>query len=465
VSDIVAPQVLSRAALGGRTVVPPVRIVHLGLGAFHRAHQAWYTAHASDADQWGIAAYSGRRPGAADALAAQGGVYTLVVRALDGDQMELVDSIVRAVPGDDLDDFVRTLAAPSTAVLTLTVTEAGYGLNPDGHLDLNDAAVGSDLQLLATYLRGDLDAPLPRVATVLGRVTLALAHRRRGDAPPLAVVPCDNLPNNGALVARVFGEFARLASVALADWIVQTVSFVSTSVDRITPRTTEADIEEVERASGWTDAMPVVTEPFSDWVLSGTFPSGSPDWESAGARFVDDIEPWEARKLWLLNGAHTILACRGLSLGYEYVSQAAADPACRSAVELFWDDASANLPDLDIAAYRASLLARFDNARIAHLLAQIADDTETKLRVRVAPVARRERAAGRPAGGCALAIAAWIEAVDRGVVASAIPLMSADISARVARLDPELATDERFCELVEQALLGLGNATPRSSRP
>jgi fructuronate reductase len=187
------------------------------------------------------------------------------------------------------------------------------------------------------------------------------------------------------------------------------VSFVATSVDRITPRTTESDLRAVAAECGWIDRAPVVTEPFSDWVLSGRFPLGRPQWESAGARFVDDIEPYEKRKLWLLNGAHSLLAYAGMARGHETVSAALADPVCLRMVEDFWDEAARHLPaELETDGYRAALLDRFGNARISHRLEQISADGSTKLRMRVLPIFLAERAAGRSGAGSAAVLAAWL---------------------------------------------------------
>jgi fructuronate reductase len=365
--------------------------VHLGLGAFHRAHQAWYTQHALDAADWGIVAFTGRSVGLAATLENQGCVYTLVERGADGDRFEPIDSIVRAVPGDDVPEFVRSLAAPETAILSLTITEAGYASGP-----------------------------------AMDRIALGLRQRRAAGSPPLAIVSCDNLPDNGGVVRRAL-EGIDPASV-------ENVSFVSTSVDRITPRVAEGTSTEVFDATGWRDAVPVVTEPFADWVLSGDFPAGRPAWETAGARFVDDIEAWELRKLWMLNGAHTLLAAEGPLLGHRTVAEAIDDPRCLAAVRALWAEDARQLPDLALDDYAVALLARFRNPRIVHRLDQIALDSLTKLRVRIVPVAKKELAAGRSAEGCAHAIAAWIES-NHGTL---------------DQVDHELAADTAFASRVEK---------------
>ena len=393
----------------------PVRIVHIGLGAFHRSHQAWYTGQADPERQWGIAAFTGRRPEAAATLAAQDGLYTLVERGDDGDTFSIVGSISAAYDGGDLPQLTQVLSAPETALLTITITEPAYNLGADGLLNTSSPAVAADMAALkelwaqagSLELRGDS----PQLTTMGARVLPGLDARRRSGAGPIAVVPCDNLTSNGAAASQAIQGLAALVSAELADWIRGNVSFVDTSIDRITPRTTDADIAAVREATGFDDAAPVVTEPFSNWVLSGKFPAGRPAWENAGAVFVDDIAPFERRKLWLLNGAHSLLAYAGQLRGLRTVADAVADPSCTADLEAFWDEAAAHLdqPELDIPAYRAALLSRFRNARIEHLLEQIGADGSTKLRMRAVPVLLAERSAGRTGEGAARAIAAWTD--------------------------------------------------------
>ncbi|HKU01591.1 MAG TPA: mannitol dehydrogenase family protein [Arthrobacter sp.] len=429
---------------------PPVRIVHLGLGAFHRSHQAWYTQHAGDSAEWGIAAFTGRRPDAATALSAQDGLYTVVERGDGGDTFEVVGSIVEAVDGADLERLAALVAATTTAVVTLTITEAAYGLGSDGTLDRSDPDVAAELGELRAGVAG-------RPSTPVGRLVQALAARKAAGAGPLAVVCCDNLSNNGTVARNAVVGTAEAWDAGLAAWVASSVSFVSTSVDRITPRTTEADLDEVRNACGYFDNSPVVAEPFRNWVLSGEFPAGRPRWEDAGAIFVDDIEPYENRKLWLLNGAHSLLAYAGQVRGHSTVAGALADPVCLAAVERFWDEAEANLTgpahgaDLQVPAYREQLLERFRNARIAHHLAQIAMDGSTKLRMRAVPVLLAERQQGRSGEASALMIAAWLD-YSRMVVRDGGTLqdpLAADLAAADA-----LAGSERVRAVL--SLLGGG---------
>ena len=419
---------------------PPVRIVHLGLGAFHRAHQAWYTAHAGNAADWGISAFTGRSPGMADLLSAQGGLYTVIERSSAADRYEIIGSLAEAQDGAQISCLAERLASPDVAVVTITITEAGYRLRADGSPDTSDPALAADLAALRRVVASP--GPLGRVTltTMLGRLLAGLEARRRAAGCPIAVVPCDNLPANGPLMARGTIEAAGLVSPALAQWITQNVSVVGTSVDRITPRTTSADVQRLNAVQEWVDAAPVVTEPFRDWVLSGSFPAGRPAWEDAGARFVGDIEPWERRKLWLLNGAHTLLSFGGLLRGHETIAQAMGDPALSAKVEELWDEASAQLPaGLGIDSYRAALRDRFRNSRIEHRLAQIAQDGTRKLTLRIVPVAEAELSAGRLPGAAAFAVACWIAG------GQARP---ESVSAAIASLSPVLAARETFVRAV-----------------
>ena len=381
----------------------PVRIVHLGEGNFHRAHQAWYTAHAPDADQWGIAGFTGRRPDLADALAPQDGLYTLITRGAEGDTFELIGSVSAVHPAADHEAYLDYLSAAQTALVTITVTEAAYIRNADGRLDVDRDVIIADLQALGSD-------PRRVVSSLPARLVAGLMARRNANSGAIAILSCDNLPENGAVTQTVVNDLAALVDESLPEWIERYVDFATSMVDRITPATTDEDRRIVREHNGYVDASPVPTEPFSEWIVSGRFPAGRPRWEDAGAQVVEDVEPFEQRKLWLLNGSHSMLAYAGSVRGHQTIDQAIADPACREWVNLFWDEASRHLPfpPVEVADYRAALLTRFSNPHMRDQLARIAADGSTKLVVRTIPAVRAERAAGRIPVGCATTLAAWV---------------------------------------------------------
>ena len=431
---------------------PPVRAVHLGLGAFFRAHQAWYTDRAADGAEWGIAAFTGRRPDLADALSAQDGLYTLVTRRADGDDFTVVGSLARACPGADHEAWRSTVASPDVRILTVTVTEAGYLRGPGGGLDLADPLVARDL----AALRAD---PRAAVASAPARVLAGLIARRAADAGPITLVPCDNLPGNGSVLARVVGELAEAVDPRLSDWLAATVTTATTMVDRITPQATAGDRATVLAGTGRDDASPVVTEPFSEWVVSGSFPGGRPAWETAGAVLTDDVTPYEQRKLWLLNGAHTLLAYAGSRRGHRTVADAVADEHCLALLRSWW---SVCLPHLSVGGaedYCTALVERFANPRMQHALAQIAADGSQKLPVRLLPVLTAERDGGRLPDVAVTVLAAWLlhlrgsgvpvrdVRADELVALAAQPLRGA-VPAVLGALGPDLADDAELVAAV-----------------
>jgi len=449
-----------RLSRDGRAA-PPVRLVHLGLGNFFRAHAAWYTTAASD--DWGIAAFTGRSsPEMAADLNAQDGLYTLISRATDHDRFEVLGSLSRAHTADEHEAWLGYFADPAVAAVTITVTEAGYLRGADGGLDAERSEVAADLEAL----RRDASA---FVRATPARLLAGIAARRRADAGPLAVVSCDNVAGNGPIVQRVVRDAAELAAPDVLDWLDESVSFVTTMVDRITPRTGPDDVGAVLEGTGREDRVPVVTEPFKEWVLSGAFGAGRPPWEDAGATFADDVTPFEHRKLWLLNGAHSLLAYAGSIRGHMTVAEAAVDDVCRGWVEQWWSEASAHLEQAaeELAAYRAALLERFENARMQDRLDRIAMDGSQKLPIRIVPVLRAERAAGRVPEGAARVLAAWVchlrglgAPINDARTDEVVPLAQGSLADAVPRvleqLAPGLGADDEIVAVVVDQSRQLG---------
>ena len=384
-----------------------IGIVHLGLGAFHRAHMAVYVDDllARGAGDWAICGVSLRGPAVHDVLAPQDGLYTLVVRGPDGPRYRVIGSVKEvlvapASPEAVLDRMVR----PETRIVSLTVTEKGYCHSPaTGALDETHPEILHDLT--------DPDAPV----SAIGFLVSALDRRRRADLPPFTVLSCDNLPNNGDTVRDIVQRFADLTDPALSRWIEDYAAFPNTMVDRIVPATTEDDRTAVEAALGCRDAWPVVTEPFRQWVIEDDFCDGRPDWDAAGAQLVEDVAPFELMKLRLLNGAHSSLAYLGYLAGYETVSDAMADPAMAAYVRRLMDEEVTPTltvpPGADLDAYKDALIARFHNPALKHRTWQIAMDGSQKLPQRLLGTVRDRLAAGQPIDCLALGVAAWMRYV------------------------------------------------------
>lgn len=434
------------ASRGQSTILRPERIVHLGLGAFHRAHQAWYTNSVDLNKQWGIIAFTGTKPDMARLLAEQEGLYTLVTRGALQDDFQVIEAIVRVEDGNDSALLLDALSSPDTSIVTLTITENGYGFESRGRI-----STANPPDMLVKLAKG-------------------LEARRLRCGKGLAVVSCDNMAANGTLLKLAMQDlFAAMGSEA-NDWLDQNVSFVSTSVDRITPRTTQADIQTVLMNTGMQDNSPVVTEEFSDWILEGSFPEGRPDWERAGARFVKNIEPFENRKLWLLNGAHSLLSYLGQLRGHKTVSEAITDQDCINAILDFWHEAESGLDEveLELTKYKESLLGRFANARIEHLLSQIEIDGSNKLGFRIAPVAKNEIASGRTGAASATVFAAWINFVKskNDIFDSRLTeINQAKSSAHdhfakslISLVDDELSANNGFVDLVKEKMIEISKA-------
>ena len=378
-------------------------IVHLGIGAFHRAHQALYTddALAAQPAAWGICGVSLRSPDVRDRMRPQDNLYTAVEKSSAGVRRRIVGSVREVLFLDRERDLVLArLAAPATRIVSLTVTEKGYCHDPaTGRLNFAHPDIAHDLQ----------HPEQPR--STVGLLAAGFAARRARGAGPVSVVCCDNLPHNGAVLRGLAAEYARARDPALAQWIAANAAFPSTMVDRIVPATTEADIRDNTAALGLEDAAPVVFEPFKQWVIDDAFVAGRPAWEEGGAQFVADVAPFELMKLRMLNGSHSAMAYLGYLAGYDFIYQVSADPRFQRLVNGLWDEAGATLPPLpgiDIGAYRRDLLARYQNAALPHKTWQIAMDGSQKLPQRLLNPARERLEAGAPIAHLALAVAGWM---------------------------------------------------------
>ncbi|MCV3208026.1 mannitol dehydrogenase family protein [Mesorhizobium sp. YC-39] len=402
-----------------RTGVAP-GIVHLGIGAFHRAHQAVYVDDclAAGETDWGIVGVSLRSADTRDALAPQDGLYTLAVRDSGGESLRVIGSILSLlVAPDNPGAVLAALTDPRTRIVTLTITEKAYLRAVGGGLDAAHPDIVHDLA----------NPQMPKTAH--GFLAESLARRRAAGTPPFTVLCCDNLPANGATLHRLLVEFAalrdaRLTSDArfarerdasLAQHIADEVAFPSSMVDRIVPATTDTDRTRISGLLGVDDAWPVMTEPFCQWVIEDDFPAGRPSWERFGVTMVGDVGPFEDMKLRLLNGAHSAIAYLGLLSGHATVDRAFADPAIRQFVDRLWAEAIPTLPQdagLDTTDYTAQLAQRFSNTALAHRTAQIANDGSQKLPQRIVASAIERAEAGLLPEHLTLVIAAWIAACE-----------------------------------------------------
>lgn len=381
-----------------------IGIVHLGIGAFHRAHQAVMTEAvlAAGDPAWGIAGVSLRSPETRDALGPQDGLYTVAMRDGTGDRFAVIGAVRRLlVAPEDPEAVLALMAAPDTRIVSLTITEKGYCHRPaTGELDESHPDILHDL------------ANPQRPRSAIGFLVEALARRRRAGLAPFTVLSCDNLPANGEVTARVVTRFAALRDPDLAAYVTAHVAFPCSMVDRIVPGTTDADRALVAGALGLEDAWPVMTEPFRQWVIEDRFPAGRPDWAAAGATFVADVAPFEHMKLRLLNGSHSTLAYLGALAGHETVADAMAAPGFAALLDgMMREEVSPTLPPLngfDLPAYRAGLLARFRNPALRHRTAQIAMDGSQKLPQRLLGTIRDRLDAGAPFERLALGVAGWM---------------------------------------------------------
>ena len=451
-------------------------VVHLGIGAFHRAHQAvvFDDALRSGDLRWGILGVSLRSPGVRDQLNPQDGLYSVVVRDGVADRTRIIGAVQGVlVAPEDPAAVVAAMASPDVHIVSLTVTEKGYRLDPaSGGLLTGDAGVAADL------------ADLSKPRTAPGFLVAALAERRRHGLAPFTVVSCDNLPHNGARVRSAVLAMAEAHDPALAGWIATEGAFPQTMVDRIVPATTSDDIDSQAAALSVRDEGMVKTEPFTQWVVEDRFAGTRPDFAApkfveGGVQLTAEVAPWEDAKLRLLNGAHSSIAYLGGLAGHAFVHQVVAIPAFKAFVERLWDEAETTLnppPGLDIPAYRADLMARFSNPSLQHRTRQIAMDGSQKLPQRLLASIAARLDADQSIEALSLGVAGWIKwqggvtetgetfTVDdplAGLIADALAgTDTAEDRVRAIRgitqVVPErLADDHHFIEAVSRNLAGL----------
>ncbi len=424
-------------------------VVHLGIGAFHRAHQAVIFDDVLNRGdpRWGIVAASLRSPTVREQMVPQDGLYSVLVRDGQSESCRIVGAVrdVLVAP-EQPQALLAALAHPDTHIVTLTITEKGYKLDPaTGALIEDDPQMAADLAGLA----------VPQTAP--GFLVAALAMRRAAGVPPFTAISCDNLPHNGSRLRAAVIALARRHDAALADWIASWGSFPETMVDRIVPATTQADIAAMAQSLGVEDRAMVKTEPFCQWVIEDSFCGPRPDFGDA-VQITRSVAPWEEAKLRLLNGAHSGIAYLGGLAAIDYVHEVLALPAARAFVEQLWDEAQATLsppPELDVAAYRRALMARFDNPALQHGTRQIAMDGSQKLPQRLlAPIAARLQAGGS-IDALSLAVAAWVRwqgaRDDRGEayvvddpLAGAIAARLEGLSDAAARVDAIMGLEAVF---------------------
>ena len=455
-------------------------VVHFGVGGFHRAHQAMYhdrLMNSGKALEWGICGV-GVMPGdraMKEALDAQDGLYTLVVKHADGTyEPRVIGSITEYLfAPDDPEAVIEKLCDEATRIVSLTVTEGGYSIDQITGDFVPAGDVESDLE----------PGAVPRSA--FGFIVEALARRRARGVSPFTVMSCDNLQGNGHLSRRAFTAFASLRDPELGAWVAHEVRFPNSMVDRITPVTTDEDRAEVRERFGVDDRWPVVCEPFTQWVLEDSFSLGRPPYEDAGVQVVEDVEPYELMKLRLLNASHQALCYFAYLDGYRLVHEAAQDPLYRSFLRGYMDlegtPTLAPVPGVDVDEYKATLIERFSNPEVRDTIARLCAESSDRIPKWLLPVVRAQLASGGPVGYSAAVVASWaryaegvdeqgepIEVVDRladSLTAIAQRQRSGDPDAFIANreLFGDLVDEPRFAEAYRWALSSLHERGARAT--
>ena len=388
---------------------PKTGIVHLGLGAFFRAHGAIYIkeAMAQSGGDWGVVGVSLRSPGVRDKLVKQGCLYTALELSSQGLKSQVVDVVTSVLfAPEDPNAVLREMVAETTRIVSLTITEKGYCRGGgDTALDFDHPDIKHDLQ-----------NPAPKSAP--GFLLRALEMRRRRGLRPFTVLSLDNLPANGKLTRQIVCELAVQIDPDLAHWIEKECKFPCTMVDRIVPATTDAVIKRAYNISGDQDPVVVSHEPFRQWVVEDDFvDSARPAFEATGVQLVDDVELFEHLKLRMLNGTHSALAYLGIVAGYEVVAEAIRDERIERFIDDLWrkeiTESLVSPPNTDLNKYASQLKARYRNLEIRHLLEQIAMDGSQKIPQRILAPLFENLSAGKPYKRLLMVVAAWFRYIER----------------------------------------------------
>jgi fructuronate reductase len=431
-----------RAGLG-------IGMAHIGVGAFHRCHQADFTDDMLETrlDRWGVVGINLKPPRLADGLGRQSGLYTrTLLRGEDAD-IRVIGCLKRTVDVDeDAGEAIAALADPCVSVVTLTITEKGYCHVPaTGQLDRANEDVAADL--------GERETP----RTALGLLAAGLDRRRIAGTSGLTLVSCDNIPANGQILANVLRDFAEQRSPELAHWIEENVRFPSTMVDRIVPATDTADFGLVAARCGVRDLAPVVGEPFRQWVIEDSFATRRPPWDAAGAEFVADVTPYELMKMRLLNAAQSAFAYFGALAKKEHTVDAARDPVISRVVrKMLASESAATLPDVPgvgTTAYIAGVFDRLDNAATRHRNHQVATDGSQKLVQRILNPIRDRIARGESFELLAAVAAGWIAYVLAAMPRYGARWQAADpLAAEVQRVADRAGGDSHDIARAELAI-------------
>ena len=424
-------------------------IVHIGVGGFHRSHEAFYTDQllaTTGSTEWGICGI-GLREGdrkIADVLKQQDYLYTLVVKHPDGKiENRVIGSIIDFMLAcDNPTAVIHKMAHVDTKIVSLTITEGGYNFNPaTGEFDFTNPDVQHDLT--------HPDQP----KTVFGYLTAALKARRAAGLPAFTIQSCDNIQHNGNMTRKMVLAFAQQQDADLAQWIATEVRFPNAMVDRITPVTTLADIQTLEE-QGVTDAWPVVCEPFTQWVIEDTFSNGRPAWEEVGAQFVEDVTPYETMKIRLLNAGHSVLGLLGSLHGHETIDGCIADPLFATFLRQFMDvEATPVLdpvPGINLDQYKDTLIERFGNPNVKDNLARICLESSSKLPKFLISTITENLAKGGRIEQASLVLAAWCYYSDKGVNQAGEPLDIVD-EMKVALHNAATGTQEDVLAFVKQS--------------